>query len=311
MGDGRLILVCGVSRSGTTLMTTLLDAHAEIAMGAELVPPVIEDGGKLAEAIEEGIRMHGAGETRGIAKGMDQFAGCGVFFKRAVRTGVEPARVAEIVRAMGVARTVGARMELARRIADAARGAGERFYGFKGGVPDAGAFTAMDPGARWVVMHRDPRDVAVSSIGGGFVEGVEASIRSWMRVARTWGEGGEGGERAMHVRYEDLVGDPVGEMARVFRWVGVEPDAGVIGEMAARARLTSGALRHTNHERLVGGIDTGSVGRWARELGEADRVLIERRCGAMMRAMGYGVRADARPGIGARWMGKLGGGGKG
>jgi hypothetical protein len=290
-------------------MTTLLDAHSEIAMGAELVPPVIEDGGKLADAIEEGIRMLGEDEARGIAKGLDEFvggAGCGVFFKRAVRTGVGPARVAAIVRAIGAARTVGARMELARRIAEAARG-DAKFYGFKGGVPDGGAFTAMDPGARWVVMHRDPRDVAVSSIGGGFVEGVEASVRSWMRVARTWGDGGE---RAMHVRYEDLVGDPEGVMARVFRWVGVEPDPGVIGAMGERARLTSGVLRHTNHERLIGGIDTGSVGRWARELGEADRVLIERRCGAMMRAMGYEVRADARPGIGARWMGKLGGGGE-
>ena len=36
--DVRWIHVCGMSRSGTTLLTSMLDAHPGISMGYELLP---------------------------------------------------------------------------------------------------------------------------------------------------------------------------------------------------------------------------------------------------------------------------------
>src|SRR5687767_13795464 len=34
-----MVFVCGMSRSGTTLLAAVLDAHSRIAMGYELIPP--------------------------------------------------------------------------------------------------------------------------------------------------------------------------------------------------------------------------------------------------------------------------------
>ena len=42
------VFACGYSRSGTTLLTTILDSHPDIAMGYELMPLGLPP---LAEAI--------------------------------------------------------------------------------------------------------------------------------------------------------------------------------------------------------------------------------------------------------------------
>ncbi len=47
------IFACGMSRSGTTLLTTILDSHPDISMGYELLPvdlPAVADTIKLLDS---------------------------------------------------------------------------------------------------------------------------------------------------------------------------------------------------------------------------------------------------------------------
>lgn len=50
----RHVIACGYSRSGTTLLTTILDAHPSVAMGYEILPnplpPLVESVALLDRA---------------------------------------------------------------------------------------------------------------------------------------------------------------------------------------------------------------------------------------------------------------------
>lgn len=119
------------------------------------------------------------------------------------------------------------------------------------------------PGASFIHVIRDPRDVAVSTwhhmrrVEPGFVETIgdidtfarqivgewRAYVRGVRRIA------GDKAVEYIEIRYEDLHAAPAVSLAKLYRFLGVSDDEGIV----------TAALHHASFERASGGRARGSA----------------------------------------------------
>lgn len=168
-------------------------------------------------------------------------------------------------------------------------------------------YLLRNPGldVRVVRLIRDGRGVALTYMDpGGFADASDPSLRGggtgrsnngrfvmpMERAARLWRRSNEEAdetirslptERVTTVHYEELCGDTDAVLARLFRFIGVDP--------AERVREFRGVQRHVvgNGMRLD---DTSAVvldERWRSALGREDLAAFERTAGALNSAYGY------------------------
>jgi hypothetical protein len=146
------------------------------------------------------------------------------------------------------------------------------------------------PCARFVVLVRDGRDVALSLRRMPF-----GPNNAWA-AAQWWARGIRAGARAerehagnvITVRYEDLAERPAEQVRRVCAFLGLSYSDDML------------ALEHVDPARIVpdqaawfptlfDGINTSAVGRWRREMGARDRRIFAALAGAELAQLGYEV----------------------
>lgn len=135
------------------------------------------------------------------------------------------------------------------------------------------------PDSPVVFTMRDPRDLALAH-KKGFGFAVDTAAAAWNDAFRAW----ERASRPVHLlRYEHLVQRPEETLRGLCEFLGerFEPDMLRFHERTPEHFRT---LKH--HARLSRPLDATTVGTF-RELSAPEIQLIERRCAAGMRAMGY------------------------
>ncbi len=144
------------------------------------------------------------------------------------------------------------------------------------------------PDARFVVLVRDGRDVALSVMKVPFgPNNVWAAARSWAHAIR---QGRDAAERypgrVLTVRYEDLVERPEEEVRRVCGFLELEytPELLAIEETDPSKVVEDQAAWFTN---VWAGITTDAVGKWRREMSAEDEALFESVAGDELDALGY------------------------
>jgi hypothetical protein len=165
-------------------------------------------------------------------------------------------------------------------------------------IHHADRILAHRPGARFIWLVRDPRDVAASSRKSVF------SPCHPVRTARLWAEQqAEGlalearlGTGVVHrVRYEDLLADPEGTVARVCSFLGEEPDPGMLRFFEAQGATTSAGLseswKNTNKP-----IQTQNTGKWKAALRADEAEAVEHLAQEQMAALGYPLATPAAAG---------------
>ena len=277
--------VVGVSRSGTTLLRLMLDAHPELAIPAEtrFLPDLfaLAESGADPGAVTEFMTDH----DRWVDFGLDA-------------------------------------AELGRRIAAldplTPGGAARVFYGLYAesqGKPRWGDksppyVTAMPmigaalPEARFVHLIRDGRDVAASLLARRW------GMRKSRRIARRWvrevtAARSDGAAlplgRYLEVRYEDLVAEPERVLGDVCGHIQLTFDPAMLrfheraGERLAelgdlpgrRGRPRSASERATQFERVQRPLDSGRAGSWREELSAEDRAEFEAIAGDLLAELGY------------------------
>lgn len=162
---------------------------------------------------------------------------------------------------------------------------GDKTPVYMGEIP---LLATLFPHARFVHIVRDPRDCVLST--------EYAWGNSPLRTAQEWADrvrgcraaGRELGERRfVELRYEDLVTDLHGELARVFDFLGVPvpSDAGRL----ARAPENLGAARGARE------VVAGNVAKWKAGMRPALRRRIEEITGDLLAAYGYEREHPAAP----------------
>ena len=272
-------VVLGVSRSGTTLLKAMLDAHSQLAIPSEsyFLPQLWDRHGEQPERdafVEDLTRL---GRLR--------------------EWGVEP----EDVRA---------RLPERPRFAEAVQSIFQ-LYAESRGKPRFGEKTPLYmqhldvlerafPDARYVHIVRDGRDAAVSMramtrkprFNLSRPRGVGDFAVAWrreVRAARLFGR-----THPYHeLRYEDLVAEPESRLREVCAFLELEYEPG----MLEYHRREDPSL-YADHPRLAEPPvrDTRS---WRKELAPADAELFEAIAGDLLAELGY-ERAHPRPGRSAR-----------
>ena len=149
---------------------------------------------------------------------------------------------------------------------------------------------AIWPDARFVVLVRDGRDVALSVMGVPFgPNNAWAAARSWAIAIR---QGREAAARypgrVLELRYEDLVTSPEQELETVCDFLGLDYDDDMLAlERTERSKVAEDqSAWFTN---VWSGITTAAVGKWRTELSPREVGIFEAVAGDELRALGYGT----------------------
>ena len=165
-------------------------------------------------------------------------------------------------------------------------------------VPDL--MWELYPGAREVVLVRDPRDVLISVLASRHKRGVRpapADPTRWvgeeftgriMSVLESWRRRQD---RTHLVRYEDLMLRPQETLADVVRYVGLEGDGDAVTPMIESAgRRLPGMEQHRTTADAK-----SSIGRWRRDLSAELVEACEQAVGPAMEAWGYASEHVSSP----------------
>jgi len=291
----RSVHVCGMSRSGTTLVTTMLDAHPSVSMGYELMPADLPSVSDLLRAVRD-ARSATDGSARRVGNHLKDagFPSAGVFVKRAARACVEPDAFVEMLESLrdagvtaldGMAERRLISREVVRR---KMRVEGTSIGGHKIGADLAGPMLRDEPDAVIVFVIRDPRDVAASQQSRGFTNDIRSIARSWNRLAdQTLSLSASHPRRAGIVRYETLAAAPEDTMRPIMAMLGLGVDPAMLDLASSKASVLSSSVRHANADNLQQPIFLSSIGRAAEELSSTDFGRLSRLCGRRLEAFGY------------------------
>lgn len=283
------IFVRGMSRSGGTLMCTLLDAHREIAMSYELYPSLLEADeeidlhavAKLLDRAKPGKNLKGLLPTKGLT----------TFVVRAGRGGLSPADAARLMHqhfdeGYGLADLAG-RFRLVELFGLAKmHRLGRRRWGMKctGAYED---YLGAWPKAQFLDMLRDGRDVLASQLNTGAFEATPAGIaQSWAKTHRRFEDMAAAHPRQFRlVRYEDLTQEPDLELRALCEFLHLPFDESMLRHN--ELDLSVFKVSHLSGERIARSIDTSKIGRWKRDLSEAQIAEFMAGAGDALRRFGY------------------------
>ncbi len=147
---------------------------------------------------------------------------------------------------------------------------------------------AIWPDARFVVLVRDGRDVALSVTRLPFgPNNAWAAARAWSRAIRVGREAARRHPGRVHsLRYEDLVERPEEEVRAVCEFLGLPFDRSMLEiERTDAAKIVEDQSGWFTS--IWSGINTSSVGRWRKEMPPDDLRIFESVAGDELEALGY------------------------
>ena len=295
------VLACGMSRSGTTLLTTILDSHPDISMGYELLPvdlpPVAETITLLDAAIEE---SHGDSDACGDLLRAKDVKPLGTFVKRCARTLTTAQELRDICRAFvseGCDSFDGLEMRTRLSLAvvqNKMRKEGTTFCGFKINSPSVSAFDPVIPDGRFIYILRDPRDVVASHFAHDFDRTLKHICKAWANYVEQFDTFIQANsDRAYLVRYEDLVARPEETLREALGRIGLPFASQILRFFDSKASVHRGG--HVNSDNLRKNFYSSSIARWQRELSIDQIREIQLDCGALMERYGYVAAPTAKP----------------
>jgi Sulfotransferase family len=272
------VFIVGNDRSGTTMLRLILDRGPDVA-----IPPESMFLTDFGEAFHAGVPPDRAAAL------MEQ-----VWNHPKVRLWQLPGAPPRVPPALGAD-------DAGRWIAEAPF----RAYAARHGKPRWGDKTPhyvhhvdqllrVWPGARFVVLVRDGRDVALSLRRMPF-----GPNNAWA-AAQWWARGIRAGERAerehpdavLTVRYEDLARDAEREVPRICAFLGLD----YAPEMLALERADQSKIVREQvswFPTIFDGIHTRAVDRWRREMSPRDRRIFAALAGPELARLGYDVAAES------------------
>jgi len=288
-----LIFPCGMSRSGTTLLTTVLDSHSEIGLGYELIPPPLLNIASLLKFVErcvsQGIKSVDEVGQQLKSQGQKNER---LFLVRCHRAGLSVSQTKMVLadlckNGVRIVESLTDRLLVAERIAKAKqRQQNTRFYGFKLNSPAFNEAYKLFPQSYFFYIVRDPRDVVVSHRKRGFVRSTEQICKAWNNYLEKFESFyDDNSEIALIVRYEDLVMQPNDTLSRIFQVLPVDLEENVFRFYESVASVHGS--HHPNAQALKQNFFTSSIGCWHSELEKGEWKKIQMLCRAGMKRQCY------------------------
>ena len=279
--------VVGVSRSGTTLLRLMLDAHPDLAIPPEthFIPKLIRD-----------VRKDESGDPAAVA--IETIT----THRRWPDFQLDPDEFANRVRALrdpGVTEILRTFYELYAERED------KRRWGDKSPpyVRKMRRIGAVLPEARFIHLIRDGRDVALSltEVEWG-PETIPEAAKKWTQWIAKARRQANRIEHYLEVRYEDLVTDPEPTLRQVCEFVELEFSEDMLtyherasermSEVVREFQIGGGPLLTANdrakqHELVSEPPRADRLARWQNDMSAADQALFEEIAGDLLTELGY------------------------
>ena len=283
--------VVGATRSGTTLLRLMLDAHPEIAIPSEthFIPELISAREKHGASSEQMLELLTSHRRWG-----DFTIEPGELAERWAQ--IEPLSGPEAVRAFF------------HLYADKQDKHGAR-WGDKtpGYVKSMREIQGYLPEARFIHLIRDGRDVALSVLKQSWgPQSIEAAAEKWRsRVNRGRSQAPYLGYY-IEVKFEDLVLETERELRRICEFIEVPFDENMLGyHLTAEQRLQekaralprvhgeaqSAEKRLASHAKTFEPPNPEMIGTWRQRMSPADRAAYEALAGDLLAELGYDAEA--------------------
>ena len=301
------IFVRGISRSGGTLMATVLDAHPQVAMCYEiyhnlLVPPDDSQEQEQAHRHIEQLRAAAKSQSqpRRSKSARIEDPDLRTFAARAERAGIQPPTLLRLLeehvgQGCGLS-SFQDRMLFIERIAkEKMQREAKEHWGVK--IPGTyDQLQAMFDDAYFLFMLRDARDVASSQkLVGNFNKSPEEVAHSWQRdVLKFQKFASQPFVRARLVRYEQLAADPEPELREITEFLELTWDNRLLHFYEEDLSLYRNPKGHLSADQVNRPISTASIGRWRRDLTSEEVEAVEATAGPLLQQLGYGVSTEAR-----------------
>jgi LPS sulfotransferase NodH len=279
------VFVVGMPRSGTTLLSSLLDAHPDLVIAPET---------HYFTRCWTGTPIEGWAEVERMLARLDQQPGVHdmalsdeewTTIRERLRT-LEVPTHGDILRAL--LDTYAARSD--------APAWGEKTPDHLQFVPE---MAEQFPEAAFVAIVRDPRDVVLSLRDLPWShKTLPEQAWTWRRyAARTQQYHETLGDRFFHLRYEDLITEPEGTLRDVCAFLNVSFRASML-RLDAKEEQPFDADREPWKQKSGRQIDASNREKWRTQMPETGRVLVDLIAGHWLADYGY-----ARPSI--RWRSAL------
>lgn len=301
------VLVGGDHRSGTTVLSVILDSHPDVVMGPEIdfLEPV-----DLGPHVLECCALLTGGDPRVAGQGVqtaDPAWQPGVqFVRQCHRFGVELDDLRALVQSVRRRRgsdlvTLEDRCALLEAIGDhRRRSTGKPMWGIKIQrlITRADELARVWPQARFVHIVRDGRDVAASHLLGGqdwaYSNAAEAGL-GWSRIVDRVAV--LAGAHALHeLTYEALTSNPRQTLEPLLEFLGLGWDDALLSHAEHPHALFDNPHDHPSAEAARQPVNAGAVGRH-RQLTAEQVAVVEATAGPALRRLGYAPPAaepDAR-----------------
>ena len=270
MKENSPIFIRGLSRSGGTLMVTILDAHPDIAMSYELYPNLLEplirgrlntsDFFEILSNSRKGKKLERKPENKGVK----------IFINRCPRGGLERTDLVfllekHLASGDGFVDIAGCLRFIERCVAKKMKTEGKSQWGLKCNS-NFREYLKIWPKARFLNMVRDGRDVLASQLKTGSFNKTSIDVgRGWTNVHKKFRALVDDPEaRAYEVHYERLVREPEDEVQRICELLEVPFDTAMVHFY--KKDLTIYKSSHLSMNRIRKPVDASKIGRWKKEL---------------------------------------------
>ncbi len=293
ISDDDIVLIAGMSRSGTTLLTTVMDSHPEIVCGAELLPSFDKTISEVLNILDSAM-PEVANDFTQLGKYLREHGhkDVGLFFVRCHRAGLYADDVRTALSGLvDLQNTQIQTVEDRLRVANAlikirALRENAAMYGFKYTSSDPELAAAYFPNAKIVCIVRDPYDVVLSHQKRNFEKSTEEVCKSWSIFSKKYREFSEKHPHKCYVvRYEDLVSQPRRALKNVFRFLELNLEEEVFRFYESDSPIHKGF--HPNSEQLSKNFSTKGMGIGRSQLLKEDLKIIAKKCSSEIDEYGY------------------------
>lgn len=297
------VFVRGMSRSGTTLLTTLLDAHPEIAMSYEIYPILLRGRQRDSEGTATEYDDLDANELLDILAQPEKewlkelneqgLKDIRTFLARALRGGLSANEIVTVLesharRGLTLCDDEGRMAFIEGLSLQKMKIQGKRRWGCKfSGRYDS--YTSNWPDAYYLNILRDGRDVLASQKNtGSFNPEVEKFARSWARSNLDFRELSQTlNVKAMEVKYEVLVQEPEQETVRICEFLEIPFSSEMLKFHEKDLTIFEKPMGHLSLNRVSVPVDASKIGRWKTDLTDEELSAFYEAAGDRMDELGY------------------------
>lgn len=293
------ILICGEGRSGTTILSVLLDANPNLSTAPELhfrVPINLGDYILDTLSLKSDLNEADWNDLR-----RDKVRRHGFHFvNRVLRWGIMPEQLIKIVKSHidhgNNLTTFSERCELVKDLGllrSQLYGAESRHWGLKimRDLILYKKYIAEWPSAKFIHIVRDPRDMYASQsrdhASWGYGNPQDASS-GWNKMVEL-GQILESSDPMsfVEIKYEDLIFDTEHILRLLCKFIGVAWSDNMLDHANHNSLFLKHSHNHPSGEQVKKSLYLSSVGRYKVDLRDSERNVIEHHCNLHMRRLGY------------------------